>query len=320
MNEKLIYLAGGCFWGTEHFMALINGVTATQAGYANSVVENPSYKEVCTGRTHAAETVKVAYDADVVDLTTLLNLYFETIDPTSVNRQGGDVGTQYRTGIYYTDPADHSVIAKAVEQLQAKFAEPIAIEVLPLTNFFPAEDYHQQYLVKNPTGYCHIPPSLFALARNSGKKSSRWVKPSTAELQRKLTPLQYAVTQQSATEPPFDNEYHAESRPGIYVDITSGQPLFASVDKFESRCGWPAFTKPIADDIVTERPDTSHGMTRTEVRAAGSNSHLGHVFPDGPVAAGGKRYCINSAALRFIPDYKMADEGYADYLPLIGED
>lgn len=182
MNAKNIYLAGGCFWGTEHFMWLIPGVTSTEVGYANSVVPNPSYKQVCSGATNAAETVRVTYDPDSVDLNTLLELYFKTIDPTSLNRQGGDRGTQYRTGIYYTDSLDLPVIKKAVEELQKRYSRPVVIEVMPLTNFYDAEDYHQDYLDKNPGGYCHIDPSLFELARNGGK-SVRDSKPSDAEPQ-----------------------------------------------------------------------------------------------------------------------------------------
>lgn len=170
MKEKEIYLAGGCFWGTQHFLGLVPGVISTEVGYANSIVPNPSYKEVCTGKTEAAETVKVVYDADTVSLPFLLNLYFKTIDPTSVDRQGGDVGRQYRTGIYFTDPADRPVIEECIAKLQQSYSKPIAIEVLPLENFYSAEEYHQDYLDKNPNGYCHIDPSLFKMAREAHEK------------------------------------------------------------------------------------------------------------------------------------------------------
>ena len=160
-------MAGGCFWGTEHFMAMVNGVVSTEVGYANSIVPNPTYKEVCTGLTEAAETVKVVYDAEKVSLGFLLRLYFQTIDPTSVNRQGGDHGTQYRTGIYYVDATDKPVIEQAVAELQQHYTAPVVIEVMPLHNFYPAEDYHQDYLDKNPGGYCHVSPALFRLAREA---------------------------------------------------------------------------------------------------------------------------------------------------------
>ena len=167
MANKEIYLAGGCFWGTQHFMGLVNGVVSTEVGFANSIVPDPSYKLVCTGTTDAAETVKVVYDPEVSSLPFLLNLYFQTIDPTSVNKQGGDIGTQYRTGIYYTNPSDRPVIEGCLKDLQDKYDEPLAIEVLPLKNFYPAEDYHQDYLDKNPNGYCHIPVELFRVAREA---------------------------------------------------------------------------------------------------------------------------------------------------------
>ncbi|MEZ3549793.1 MAG: peptide-methionine (R)-S-oxide reductase MsrB [Muribaculaceae bacterium] len=325
MKTKEIYLAGGCFWGTQHFFSLVDGVKSTEVGYANSIVEDPSYKEVCTGKTEAAETVKVVYDPDSVSLPFLLDLYFMTVDPTSLNRQGNDVGTQYRTGIFYTDTADYKTIAKSVLALSEDYDRPIAIEVDKLKNFYPAEDYHQDYLYKNPSGYCHIDPALFKIAREARdvvaktkeSEERKYVKPSDEELKEKLTPLQYAVTQESATERPFDNEYDHEFRPGIYVDITTGQPLFLSSDKFDSGCGWPAFSKPIDESAVTEHADTSHGMNRVEVRSSAGDAHLGHVFPDGPKSTGGMRYCINSASLRFIPLSEMAAEGYSAYLPLL---
>lgn len=318
-----IYLAGGCFWGTEHFLKQIRGVESTQAGYANSIVANPSYEQVCSGKTDAAEAVKVVYDPETLDLSTLLELYFKTIDPTSLNRQGNDRGTQYRTGIYYTNPEDLPVIRQAIEALAAQYKEPIAIEVKPLKNFYPAETYHQDYLDKNPNGYCHINPALFDLARKANApkanapKAKTYQKPDDATLRKQLTPEQYAVTQKNATEPAFHNEYWNEHRAGIYVDITTGEPLFVSTDKFDSGCGWPSFSKPIQKDLITEKKDTSYGMVRTEVRSKSGDAHLGHVFTDGPKDKGGLRYCINSASLRFIPKDKMKEEGYGEYLPLV---
>lgn len=322
---KEIYFAGGCFWGTEHFFSLVSGVKATEAGYANSLTVSPSYREVCTGATGAAETVRVVYDPEVVSLPFLIDLYFKTIDPTALNRQGNDVGTQYRTGIYYSDRADRAVIDEAVDRQRSRYDGPIAVKVKPLENFYAAEDYHQQYLVKNPRGYCHIDPALMKMAakaedpslKHPDKTAGRYRKPTDEDLRRRLTPEQYAVTQLSATERPYVNEYDWEFRPGIYVDITTGQPLFVSSDKFDSGCGWPAFSRPISPDVLTERADNSHGMRRVEVRSAVGDAHLGHVFNDGPRSTGGLRYCINSAALRFIPASEMAAEGYGDYLPLV---
>ena len=308
MKAKTIYLAGGCFWGTEHFFSLVPGVIDTEVGYANSNVPNPSYREVCTGNTGAAETVKVVYDPDSVTLPFLLDLYYKTIDPTSVNRQGNDRGTQYRTGIYYTDSAELPVIERSLEKLQKEYSRPLAIEVGPLRNFYPAEDYHQDYLDVNPGGYCHINPALFREARTAKDPDA---------LVNRLTPLQYEVTQRNATERPYLNEYYDEFRPGIYVDIVTGEPLFLSTDKFESGCGWPAFSRPISDELIKELRDTTHGMVRTEVRSAHGDSHLGHVFNDGPRESGGLRYCINSASLRFVPLAEMEAQGYGNLIPLV---
>lgn len=325
MNLKTVYLAGGCFWGTERFFQLVPGVRDTEVGYANSNVADPTYREVCSGSTGAAETVKVVYDSDSITLPYILSLYYKTIDPTSLNRQGNDRGTQYRTGIFYTDREELPVIEASLDTLQRSYTRPLAIEVSPLRNFYPAEDYHQDYLVANPGGYCHINPMLFREARLAKdpdapiyrKKESGYARPSDAELRERLTPLQYEVTQNNATERPYANEYDREFRPGIYVDIVNGEPLFVSTDKFDSGCGWPAFSRPISEDLIKEVRDTSHGMVRTEVRSAHGDSHLGHVFPDGPRETGGLRYCINSASLRFVPLADMKAEGYGDLIPLV---
>lgn len=311
---RTIYLAGGCFWGTDHLFSLVPGVKNTTAGYANSIVENPSYQQVCTGRTNAAETVKVDYDDNEVSLSDLLMLYFKSIDPVSVNRQGGDSGTQYRTGIYYTDPRDIPVIEAQLATLQRRHKSPIAIEFLPLQNFYPAEEYHQEYLYNNPGGYCHINPALFREAKEMKPHTRKTDKES---LRQRLTPLQWEVTQNGATERPFVNEYDHEFRKGIYVDITDGTPLFLSTDKYDSGCGWPAFSRPIDERLISEHIDTSYGRLRTEVKSASSDAHLGHVFPDGPADRGSLRYCINSASLRFIPLEEMASAGYGNLIPLI---
>ena len=311
--QKTIYLAGGCFWGTAHLFSLVPGVEKATAGYANSIVADPSYRLVCTGTTHAAETVKVDYDSDAVGLSDLIALYFKSIAPLAVDRQGNDVGTQYRTGIYWTDPADAPVVEAMIATLQRRYREPLALEFGPLMNFYPAEEYHQDYLDKNPGGYCHVDPRLFREAR---EMKPRQRQTDREELRSRLTPLQWEVTQHGATERPFDNEYDREFRRGIYVDITDGTPLFVSSRKFDSGCGWPAFSRPIDDSLITEHTDTSFGRIRTEVRSASSGAHLGHVFPDGPAEDGGLRYCINSASLRFIPLDRMEAEGYGAYIPL----
>uniref|UniRef100_A0AB33IMC1 Multifunctional fusion protein n=1 Tax=Prevotella sp. GTC17253 TaxID=3236793 RepID=A0AB33IMC1_9BACT len=315
-----LYLAGGCFWGTEHFLKQINGVIETEAGYANGNTKNPIYKDVCTDQTGFAEAVKVVYDPSVLPLSMLLQLYFKTIDPTSINRQGNDVGSQYRTGIYYTDGANLPVITAEIAKLRQLYSEHIAVEVKPLKNFYNAEDYHQDYLDKNPNGYCHIPKSMFDVAREANKhdgEKKEYTRPDDNALKSKLTRLQYEVTQNAATEAPYQNEFYNEFREGIYVDITTGEPLFLSTDKFDSGCGWPAFSKPIDQHLISEKHDSSHGMERTEVRSKNGNAHLGHVFNDGPKERGGLRYCINSASLRFIPKADMEKEGYGKCIQLI---
>lgn len=312
-----IYLAGGCFWGLEKYLASIRGVKATQVGYANGNTEAPSYEEVCHNHTGHAETVKVSYDPAVLPLDFLLDLYYEAIDPLAHNRQGGDTGEQYRTGIYYVSEEDAPVIKKSIDRLQSRYSSPVAIEVLPLRNFSTAEEYHQKYLDKNPGGYCHIGKAQFEKAAKAIVNPVAYAAPDPDALRRELTSEQYAVTQYSATEPPFANEFCQTFKPGIYVDITTGEPLFSSSDKFESGCGWPSFSKPIDPNVVREKTDTSHGMLRTEVRSRVGDAHLGHVFPDGPKESGGLRYCINSASLRFIPKEDMEREGYGYLLSLV---
>lgn len=302
-----IYLAGGCFWGVEGYFKRIEGVKGTTCGYANGRTENPSYEDVCRHDTGHAETVKVDFDDEVISLEDLLIYYFRIIDPVSVNKQGNDVGTQYRTGIYYTNESQLPVIKAAIEREQRKYNEKIAVEVLPIENFYSAEEYHQDYLDKNPNGYCHINLSL---ADEPIVRSEKYKRKNDDELKESLTPLQYDVTVNAATERPFDNEFNSNFERGIYVDITSGEPLFFSTDKFESGCGWPSFSKPIQKDLVKYSEDLSLGRRRIEVRSNAADAHLGHVFDDGPSELGGLRYCINSAALRFIPLDKMDEEGY----------
>ncbi len=323
--KKEIYLAGGCFWGTEKYFQNISGVLSTEVGYANGKTAQPSYEDVCDKDTGHAEVVKVIYDDAQVSLPFILQMYAQVIDPVSVNKQGNDTGTQYRTGVYWTDAADEAVVERFLTQLQGQYKEKIAVENMALQNYHPAEEYHQDYLEKNPNGYCHIGASHFEKAKLAKDPSVRkppvtakpvFVKQSDAQLKQKLTPLQYQVTQENGTEPAFNNEFDKHFDEGIYVDITTGEPLFSSTDKYDSGCGWPAFTRPIDESLIVDVNDKSHGMIRTEVRSKLGDAHLGHVFTDGPVAEGGLRYCINSASLRFIPKEKMTEEGYGAYLPL----
>lgn len=310
-NNKIIYFAAGCFWGAEKFFSLLKGVTETEVGYANGKTDNPSYEDVCSQGTGHAETVKVTYNPDVISLPFLIELFFDIIDPTTVNRQGNDVGEQYRTGIYYTDPNDGTEALRKIGEMAPSYSNPIQVEIQPLRHFFSAEEYHQKYLDKNPYGYCHIDSIKFDKAKKAVDKNTS---ERNTDVIKRLTPIQYDVTQNSATEPPFQNEYYDNFKEGIYVDIITKEPLFMSTDKFESGCGWPSFSKPISKEIIDEVKDTSHGMIRTEVRSKNSNAHLGHVFDDGPSDKGGLRYCINSASLLFIPKEEMKEKGYEDYL------
>lgn len=315
--KKEIYLAGGCFWGTEQYLQKLAGIIETDVGYANGHTQDPTYEQVCRTDTGYAETVRVVYDDQSIGLSFLLSMYYDVVNPTAKNRQGGDVGTQYRTGIYYTEESDREVILTSIAQLQQGYQSPIAIEVLPLLCYFKAEDYHQKYLDKNPAGYCHIGADKFENAKNAQDTGVKYSQQTKEHLRAALSEMQFQVTQNSATEPPFQNEFWKHFELGIYVDVTTGEPLFASSDKFESGCGWPAFTKPIDQKLVKEIHDKSHGMVRREIRSNIGNSHLGHVFEDGPTEHGGLRYCINSAALRFIPKEEMEKEGYGDLLSLI---
>lgn len=326
-------LRGGCFWGLEAYLDKLSGVVYTNVGYANGNTVNPSYQQVCYNNTGHAETVYVQYDPKQIDLATLLTYFFKVVDPTSVNRQGNDKGSQYRSGIYYKDSADRTIINQVIAQEQKKYSTVIATEVSPLRNYCVAEEYHQKYLEKNPSGYCHIDLSI--LNKDSMAKGNEPVnpiprigehekavpgtctKPSQEEIKKRLTSMQYQVTQSAGTEPPFDNEYWNNHEEGLYVDVVTGEPLFSSRDKYDSGTGWPSFTKPITADAITTKLDRSLFTERIEVRSRGGDSHLGHVFTDGPKDRGGLRYCMNSAALRFIPLSKMAEEDYEKYTPLV---
>ncbi|MHC1719775.1 MAG: peptide-methionine (R)-S-oxide reductase MsrB [Clostridiaceae bacterium] len=314
--KKEIYLAGGCFWGLEKYLQNVPGVFLTEVGYANGTTPNPTYEEVCYKNTGHAETVKVVYEDSEISLSFLLELYYDVIDPLSLNRQGNDSGTQYRTGIYFTNPEDERIILASVKKLQEKYKEKVAIEIEPLKNYYKAEEYHQKYLDKNPNGYCHIRRDKFDQAKKAKDPADRYVKKSREELKKSLNSIQFEVTQNSGTEPPFRNTYYDLFDEGIYVDVTTGEPLFISTDKFESGCGWPSFSRPIDDELIKEVADRSHSMLRREVRSRTGDAHLGHVFTDGPKERGGLRYCINSASLRFISKEHMEQEGYGEYLKL----
>ncbi len=314
MNDsvKEIYFAGGCFWGVEAYFNRVPGVQITETGYANGKTAKTTYHELA--KTDHAETVRIIYDPATVSLEELLARYFKIIDPFSVNKQGNDTGRQYRTGIYYTDSASEKSVRAFFDFMQKKYAQPLAVEVLALKHFVRAEEYHQGYLSKNPGGYCHIDLSL---AEKPLYDESRFTVPRKEVLKKKLTQIQYNVTQNKATEVPHTSEYDRFFEKGIYVDVVTGKPLFSSSDKYDAGCGWPSFTKPITTFAVDYREDLSAGLTRTEVLSKTGGAHLGHVFNDGPRQKGGLRYCINGASLRFIPYADMEKEGYGDYMPYV---
>ena len=309
-----IYLAGGCFWGLEEYFSRISGVLQTSVGYANGQVETTNYQLI--KETDHAETVQVIYDEKVVSLREILLYYFRVIDPLSVNQQGNDRGRQYRTGIYYKDEEDLPIINTVVREQELLIGRKIAVEVEKLRHYILAEDYHQDYLKKNPGGYCHID------VRDAEKPlidAANYEKPSQVVLRESLSEESYRVTQEAATEAPFSNAYDQTFEEGIYVDITTGEPLFFAKDKFASGCGWPSFSRPISKELIHYYRDLSHGMERIEVRSRSGNAHLGHVFTDGPRELGGLRYCINSASLRFIAKDEMEEAGYGYLLPYLNK-
>ncbi|KEJ92652.1 peptide-methionine (R)-S-oxide reductase MsrB [Synergistes jonesii] len=313
-GEAIIYLAGGCFWGMEKYMEGIPGVLDAVSGYANGrTKERVSYEQLCAGGTGYKETVRVVYDPSKVSLETLLFAFFKVVDPSVRDRQGNDVGAQYQTGVFYTDAAAEAVVRRVAEIERRRAAGGFYVLVEPLRIFHEAEEYHQNYLTKHPNGYCHISREEMEEARGIKIDAAPYRKPADDELKKRLTERQYAVTQKNGTEPPFDNEYYDNQERGIYVDVVTGEPLFSSKDKYGSSCGWPAFTKGLDDGALVYKEDASYGMRRTEVRSRAGDSHLGHVFTGDRESPNGVRYCINSAALRFIPYEEMDKEGYGEF-------